>query len=915
MAVIDVPCLSTNPLSNGDDLHSAMALANPGDFLDLDHFGLAGRWYATTSPFQLTNKGVSTNYITLRARYTLGGSTLPVGRMVTLADANNMVRIATHSVNSPIFYQQLQSHHWAFQGIDMTAMSFLFLTSTSNLLGDLWQCDVPPDRDPAYIPHHFTFDRCMWHPNASEHGETPYKNFKSVSRGGQFAGAHISFTDCHFFDIWGLFPPAVFWDADNFPTGNTDNITGRVTNIVMSGGKARVTFQAPIGWSKDASGSSFAPKAGITLWGGSGTWSDVNQTYVGTPISPSFNAGLDRWETDTVDLETYHPTTFALTSYDVSGFGSFSSQFVTSGPNTGAPRIVTMMKSYCEGACATSVAGPGPWTVVNTRFEGFSYPIFFGGGSQLVPPANKVTVTSSSNPIDQVTLSSIGDLQVGDLINFKDQEDCTISDITRTSPAVMTLATPHRYPLNARIWNGEKGIAINGATGAWAPVLNYVPTLTVPLSGRATDSTHIALYTDHNATAPLDTSGLAVAFTTQHPVAGTVKFAVKTNHSIYEATKGVQEWGVGEVTNISHSPTPNRITYAFRGNGFHGAGTSAAVGNGAGLPVANGSEAWFNGLQPGDMTFTRCTFAATRYCIMVVMHDIVRENVLGPKGLWYSKSCKNVLFDGCTFEITGGSTSPKPTMPGLSLNLVTQDSSEPWLTNSNITARNCLFKDVAAIYGSHLQEWNSGYVSDGLVIENCLAYGSAPGVRLHGTGACKGAVYKHVTFVGTSMIIENLFSPLGFIEPAVFQDCILTWGTNGYQGTDAADLNRVGNLLVGPSSNPGAPWTPTDDWVANIAAVQFVDASGALAGGSHNGFQLLGTSPAKGTASDFKDKGVDFALLNAALTGGAVTLGVDAGAYALSGAAAILTGPPPPVTPLTYPGGSFTNRVFRVVRS
>src|SRR5262249_22979957 len=71
--------------------------------------------------------------------------------------------------------------------------------------------------------------------------------------------------------------------------------------------------------------------------------------------------------------------------------------------------------------------------------------------------------------------------------------------------------------------------------------------------------------------------------------------------------------------------------------------------------------------------------------------------------------------------------------------------------------------------------------------------------------------------------------------------------------------------------------------VTSDAAVGFVNLSAADAGGDYHGYALASTSPFKGRASDNTDPGVNFGLLDAALSGSGGTTSGSGGTTGGSG--------------------------------
>jgi hypothetical protein len=73
------------------------------------------------------------------------------------------------------------------------------------------------------------------------------------------------------------------------------------------------------------------------------------------------------------------------------------------------------------------------------------------------------------------------------------------------------------------------------------------------------------------------------------------------------------------------------------------------------------------------------------------------------------------------------------------------------------------------------------------------------------------------------------------------------------------------SLVINTSGGAPPAYMSSDFVVNNTAAVGFVNAPGADAGGDYHGYALSSASAFKGRASDGTDPGVDFAALDAAL--------------------------------------------------
>ena len=897
MAIIPCPDLG-DPYDNGASLHAAIASATFGDRIQLAQ----NVEYRTTlfNPFTLTNKGAGTgtdaDYIFIE---TNNMALLPDGVRVVQGDEAKLAKITTDGYDNVLFLHT-GAHHWRLQG--------LFVTITSKSYDEGQTCNSAltcNDTTPVGPwPHHIVLDRLLVRP--PETGMT--NHFRSLQRGLLLSGADLKLMNSSICGFGGWSTPYAN-NPGSFGDSYRNWLVTAATNanpcVLTLGGDAANTYPDD-GWS--------IKKKPMPFRGGTGTgWSTLNTTLC-----------AERVDDTHVKVQYYDPATGVKTNVDSTTWPAFA----TSGPGSGPQQLMRLNTVLNDASAITDSVGPGPFEITNCLLEASTYCIITGGGGSFIPAQNKTTVVSVIG-IDEVELAALGDIAVGDVIAFELSAPQPISAATVSTALRITVPT-HRFthtPTGGpRIGNSHPYIRFMGFTGDWA-VLNCPVPSTQLFYGRAVSATQVDIYVCSSA--PI--SGV------MGPPVNTSGFAAYTGGATWQimsplATTGGagtedDSWQVGIVTDVN--PTTKRIKYDFHGTGGI---PEVSNGNGAGTPVQAGCVAQHNGIHPHGWTLRRSDLFQPRYWMWLLRDrcKTIKSSGSGPKGCWENKSCFNVSVEGCRWGISGGPMGiddlgqPIGGTQSVTFNQVDQTGNTPWVKVSDWVVRYNIFYGCSIFIG-HVDEWLSSKQSQNFTFEhNLMTY--APGdYFLHHFTSMKNAIIRHNTVrngetaiaaigASTNIIMDNIYcyGPIGYQYHTDFAPYIgLEEGPGHIENNYAID-----NKAKGAGFFVEARYDH-DVYVASEAAMGFVDMAGADAGGDYHGYMLAAGSPGKGQSisSPGKDVGVDFALLDAALAGGATTLAVDVGAYALSGSAAILTGPPPPVTPLTYPGGSFTNRVFRVVRS
>ncbi len=232
------------------------------------------------------------------------------------------------------------------------------------------------------------------------------------------------------------------------------------------------------------------------------------------------------------------------------------------------------------------------------------------------------------------------------------------------------------------------------------------------------------------------------------------------------------------------------------------------------------------------------------------------------KSYWEMKSGVNVLVEGNRFLGPGANI-----MGPL---LVNQDGSAPWTMIKDVVIRNNLMLSSGAInieIGGTYYGLGTG-IGGPVTFSNNLLGASA--IRGDGmiNGHGRGITWTHNTIRGVTASMWRQDMTPGSAD-VVYRDNIIHSGRYWMQGWPESFPGGVKDHNVIINNSGGAPPAgyQADFIVASDAAVGFVNVNGADAGGDYHGYGLGGASPFKGRASDGKDPGVDFAALDAALSG------------------------------------------------
>ena len=309
---------------------------------------------------------------------------------------------------------------------------------------------------------------------------------------------------------------------------------------------------------------------------------------------------------------------------------------------------------------------------------------------------------------------------------------------------------------------------------------------------------------------------------------------------------------------------------AISGNNvtYHGVGADAIR---TPLP-ADGATASWRGVRIVGMTVTQNTFSKrTEWC----------SGQYGvSKSVWEMKDGSNVLFEGNVVNIPRGCA---PINPAFSLN---QDGGSPWMASNNNTFRNNLFLGLERMVAVQGYAYHSQVPPTGtLTITNNLFDGT-PRVSFIETSAnpspTSNWVVTHNTVRGvTNSIFHDISDGRQPVANVTFQDNIVTSGAYFFNPNSSYPGKIEDHNVIINNSGSAAPSYMSGDFVVTSdAAVGFVNVSAADAGGDYHGYALASTSPYKGKASDATDPGVNFSLLDAALSGSGGTTGGGGGTTA-----------------------------------
>jgi hypothetical protein len=846
--------LST-PSANGTDLAAKIAASVNGDIVTVRPGGIY------QGNFTLSNPGAGTTAVTIGPGDGTGLFALPLHRF-TAADVPLCARIETNT-QAAVFNVTNTAHHWTLRGLNITTTSAPFLAGSEcpNLVGDAGSVSFTSHC------HDITIDRCLIHPLE----EDPMLH-RGASHGLCINGADITYIRCSSYNFTGWVPPTT--------TGNTVTAGTNASLVQITLASDSTGLPSFSNWPVGVGAKrlvTFGGGANLTGSGG-GDWRGINGTFLALRLTDT-----------TFTLQSYDAATMTvLTNVNSSGWGTFAGQTVN-----------LMTQSSSSNMAVQLIAGPGPYTIEDCFLEAVYTPVFSGGGGSLIDPLNDVTVTSTGNPLGTVTLSGKGvggsdPLLVNDLIAFKTAVPQTISAATSASPCVITVP-PHAYPVGGIIGIEEGGVAISGATAPWV-LLNARTDLgnntndpdnianvgngrnrSGAYYGKVVNATTIELWKNRAFTIPLDTTGIS-AFTQG---SGTVKWVPRSPGPVAVD----KQWQVGKVTSISGSTGAWVVTYAH-----HGHTENPLGGNGAGVPIAQNSQVLFNGLVPHHITIRHSTIALRKSWIMAMKHACgTQENATdqGAKAIWESKMANDVLIEGNIVECIGGLTNVGAEQfagpVGFGINQTSQSGDTPWCECSRWTIRSNWFKNITMTKLSLQEEYFSGGTSvDFVFANNLMTPSNVAFFALEGTD---DVLIEHNTVrnLGGGDIGLNSFVDVQahLNTNCIFRNNIGNWVSYGYNvpgGTFPAatwpGVVRERNFIIDNlnAGFGGANIGATDVRVVSDAptgtlAMGFVNAADADAGGDRHGYQLRTDSMGYHQATDGKDVGVDFALLDAALAG------------------------------------------------
>ncbi len=305
-----------------------------------------------------------------------------------------------------------------------------------------------------------------------------------------------------------------------------------------------------------------------------------------------------------------------------------------------------------------------------------------------------------------------------------------------------------------------------------------------------------------------------------------------------------------------------RVT-AINGNlvSYKGEGPSALVSS----PLAPGGAAW-DGSAPGNITIIRNTF-----------HKRPEWEKFGICKSYYEvKSAIGLVIEGNTFL-------------GASCNLIgitvrNQNGTTPWTTVKNVKISNNIFKAKGYFTIALSDEYRTIENGQNVEISNNIV--NSINTQYYFILGKSGNNIKifHNTVRNVNTTPSGMMLGISNTLPAeglVFKDNIISYGNYGLACSD--DVNISGCWPGYSTSNNVIIDTRWDKTSGNIALkypssfvvnteaeVGFVNSS--LAFENYHNWALASNSQFKNKASDGKDPGVDFAMLDAALSGASVSV-------------------------------------------
>ena len=204
-AIINVPA--------GGNLQSAINHAQPGDTISVQ----AGATF--TGPFTLTNKGSSTEYITIQSSAI---AALPAGKRVSPAQAQDMPKLVAASNYTLVVITSGPAHHWKLLGLEISP------TNSRAKSGELVRLGETTATSLSQVPHHIDIDRCYIH-------AFPEQNFK---RGVTLNSADSSVSNSYIAEIHSTTQQTIGiggWNGPGPFTITNNRIEAAGENILFGG--------------------------------------------------------------------------------------------------------------------------------------------------------------------------------------------------------------------------------------------------------------------------------------------------------------------------------------------------------------------------------------------------------------------------------------------------------------------------------------------------------------------------------------------------------------------------------------------------------------------------------------------------------------------------------------------------------
>jgi len=300
-------------------------------------------------------------------------------------------------------------------------------------------------------------------------------------------------------------------------------------------------------------------------------------------------------------------------------------------------------------------------------------------------------------------------------------------------------------------------------------------------------------------------------------------------------------WTVGQVTNISGTV----VTFTPTG----------PDSNSSNPPSTPGQARW-NGINPTDIQIRRNTFnSRPEWAIFGTA-----------KSYFEAKNGVRVTIDGNVFQ---GRFS------NIALQNRNQTGDAPWSVNKDFTISNNLFAAGGFIIVGIEDGLHTTLQGSNLLVTNNLFRVPSPAqpgqTYLAFTGGGTGVTFSHNTVRSNSD--SMLFGALPAVSGVIFRDNVLNSGSYFFNCTKGdtslatcwPGFSHDHSIVINTSRAAPPAYMSSDFVVNNDAAIGFVNAPGADAGGDYHGYALSSASTFKGRASDGTDPGVNFQVLDAAL--------------------------------------------------